>query len=183
MEAWIEMYHIYYKNGLVFLSKKIYGDVQEKHIREIEKRSADYSFIAEHILDAPIEYLGGKNIPGDINTDDLNRKLMRTGYPTARNVQGYPTDLFKKFDEEASCSRCGKEGPVKRNVATIFPLESEWGKSGLCLVPPERRLRFCKSCAFLIYSGMAGLYWTYSKRRLLRVIFDGDPDVLNYIWH
>lgn len=172
------MLQIYYNNGLIFLTQKVYGDVDPGHLDTVKKSAGDDGFIRQHILDAPIEYLGGSNVKKDVSTNDLNQMLRRTGYPTAKNVQGMPIDLFSDFDEKGVCSCCGETGSLKRNVATIFPLESEWGKSGLCLAPPERRLRFCKRCAFLIYSGMAGVLRTYSQGNMLRVIFDSTPDVV-----
>lgn len=172
------MLQAYYKNGLVFLSEKIYGDIDPKHLKAIEYKANDDGFVTEHALDAPIEYLGGKNVSRNLDTDSLNKMLKKTGYSAAMNMKGKPADLFLSFKEKGVCSKCGNSGPVKGNVATIFPLESEWGKSGLFLLPPERRLRFCKRCAFLIYSGMAGSLRTHYKKKNLRIIFDADPGSL-----
>jgi len=167
------MFDVSYKNGLLFLSSKVYGDIEEDHLKAIVE-SVDGDFIKDHVLDAPSKYLGGSNVLGTITMNDLNFKLRRTGYSTAQNVQGMPADAFVNITEKGICSRCGALGPVIGNTATICPAESEWGKGGLCLSPPERRLHFCQKCAFLIYSGMAGTFRTFIKGANMRVMFDSS---------
>jgi len=171
-----------YRNGLIvlFLNTE-FEEVTDDEIQAVVEK-VDDDFIKKHTLDGPSALAAGRvNLPQIETMNDLNWALRRFGgFKTTTYQKGTIDQLFFGKTEKGRCAHCGSTDDVIGNTAAIFPYEVEWGKGqGLFLAPPQKRLAFCRRCAFLIYSGMGNTFNVLSGRngrkqkvRRINIIFD-----------
>lgn len=147
----------HYRNGELFIAELIKRRDASNYslsMDEILKRvKITDEFIRENFREPMIEFFGHSNVSGgstEAQIIGLFRKYFEVSGKTKEILR---TSFFNT--KMGVCSYCGKETEVFSHVSYIFPLYRKIDS----ITPSEAKLRFCKRCGFILYSGVAYLYF------------------------
>ncbi|MEM1986592.1 MAG: hypothetical protein QXX75_04055 [Thermoplasmatales archaeon] len=154
----------YYRNGLVFLIElERERSGQRLSPEEIREKITD-EYIKQNFREPPSELVGHSNIGTNTSEKDILKNLMKYFEISGKSSEILNASFFNTM--KGKCTYCGKEGEVFLNRAYVFPFERKIDS----IAPEEARVRFCKQCGFIFYSGMANLY----QKGIVEFFFDSQ---------